>query len=174
MRVSKFVLVAVVAGVVALTINILLLNLADVLGIVTARGGLQRLVRMWVSAPIVRSGIGELWLALGLPGPDTAVFRTGFKVCVGLGMAIFYAFVVAPNLTGGVLKKSLLYALVIWLINAFVVLPLLGEGIAGARVLSIVGMAWFAAAHTAFFILVAFIFERSTKGWPTAHSARGR
>jgi hypothetical protein len=39
-------------------------------------------------------------------------------------------------------------------LNAFVVLPLLGEGIAGARLLTVLGMMGFAIAHTAFFIIL--------------------
>ena len=163
MRALKIIGLALIAGGIAISINILLLNLADALGIVTARGGLQRLVKLWVTAPITRSGIGEIWGGLGLPGPDSAVFRTGFKVCVGLGMAIFYALVLETRLPGGTLSKGLAYALFAWLLNAFAVLPLLGEGIAGSRVLTVFGMLWFAVAHTVFFIAVAVIYERFTR-----------
>lgn len=161
----KMTLLALIAGAIAITINILLFNLADALGIVTARGGLQRLVRGWLAAPIVQSGVGGVWLATGLPGPDTALFRTGFKVCVGLGMAAFYALALEARLPGHALMKSLIYALFAWVLNAFIVLPLLGEGIAGARALTAAGMLWFATAHTVFFIVVAFIYERLKRSW---------
>ena len=165
MKVLKIVALALTAGAIAITVHILLLNLADAFGIVTARGGLQRLVRIWVSSPIVRSGLGDAWLAIGLPGPDTQLFRTSFKVCVAFGMAIFYAFVIHPKVKGSALRKGLLYAFFIWLINAFVVLPLLGEGIAGARVLTMFGMLWFAAAHTTFFLILATVHQRLIEAW---------
>ena len=157
MSIAKTVFRALVAGAIAITINILLLNLCDFLGIVTARGGLQRLVRLWLGGPMTQIGVSELWAALGLPGPDTNIFRTGFKVTVGLGMALFYAFVVEALIRGTMLK-ALAYALFVWVLNAFVVLPLLGEGIAGTRVLTAFGMVCFAIAHTAFFIILAYVY----------------
>jgi hypothetical protein len=158
MSVSKTVLLALVAGAIAITINILLLNLCDAAGIVTARGGLQRLVRLWLGGPLTRAGVNEIWAAIGLPGPDTPTFRTGFKVAVGLGMALFYALVWERWGRGGTMTKGLGYALFAWALNAFVVLPLLGEGIAGARLLTPLGMACFAVCHTVFFIVVAYVY----------------
>ena len=159
-RALKIIGFALIAGGIAIAINILLLNLADALGIVTARGGLQRLVKLFVTAPIARSGVGEVWISMGLPRPDSAIFRTGFKVCVGLGMAILYALVLETRLGGNTFAKGATYAAFAWILNAFLVLPLLGEGIAGCKVLTIFGMLWFAVAHTAFFIAVAVIYGR--------------
>jgi len=158
MSASKKIFFVLVAGAIAITINILLLNICDAFGIVTARGGLQRLVRLWLGGPLTQIGVADVWAATGLPGPDTAIFRTGFKVSVGLGMAVFYALVVDPFMGGGALLKGLVYALFVWLINAFVVLPLLGEGIAGARLLTALGMVSFAAAHTVFFVVLAYLY----------------
>lgn len=45
---------ALLAGMVALTVNFLLLGLADGLGIVNVRGGFQRLVKLW-TAPLLQS-----------------------------------------------------------------------------------------------------------------------
>ena len=158
MHVAKVVGRALIAGAIAITINILLLNLCDAYGIVTARGGLQRLVRLWLGGPMTQLGVADLWAAAGLPGPDTSIFRTGFKVSVGLGMAVFYALVFERLLGGGTLVKGLIYALLVWLINAFVVLPLLGEGIAGLNLLTTLGVTCFALAHTAFFIALAYTY----------------
>jgi hypothetical protein len=158
MSISKKIIYALVAGAIAITINILLLNLCDALGIVTARGGLQRLVRLWLGGPLTELGVADLWAAAGLPGPDTAIFRTGFKVSVGLGMAVFYALIVDPLIGSGALVKGLAYALFVWVINAFVVLPLLGEGIAGTRLLTVLGIVSFAGAHTVFFLILAYLY----------------
>lgn len=77
-------------------------------------------------------------------------------------MALFYAYVLEPMLPGSALVKGLLYALLVWLANAFVVLPWIGEGIAGSAYLSAGGMLYFAAAHTLFFVLLALLYERFT------------
>jgi len=159
MRIPARIMLALVAGAIAIAINIGLLNLCDAAGIVTARGGLQRLVRMWLGGPLTQIGIADLWAAAGMPGPDTAIFRNGFKISVGLAMAVFYALLVEPLLATGTLVKGLAYALFAWLINALVVLPLLGEGIAGAKVLTPLGMTCFAAAHTAFYIVLAYLYD---------------
>lgn len=54
----------------------------------------------------------------------------------------------------------MIYAVVVWVANAVVILPWLGEGFAGSRNLSLPGMAYFAAAHTVFFVLLAVLFAR--------------
>jgi hypothetical protein len=168
MSIPAKILHALLAGVIAIAINILLLNLCDAAGIVTARGGLQRLVRMWMGGPLTQIGVADLWAAAGLPGPDTALFRNGFKISVGLAMAVFYALVFEPLVARlSTLMKGLAYALFAWVINAVVVLPLLDEGIAGARLLTALGMICFALAHTAFYLALAYIYA-----WLGAGAAR--
>jgi hypothetical protein len=51
----------------------------------------------------------------------------------------------------------------VWLLNAAVVLPLTGEGLAGSVHLSLAGMTWFAAAHTVFFVLLAVLYQRPAR-----------
>ena len=46
-------------------------------------------------------------------------FQDGFHILVGLLMAVFYAFVLEPVLAGSALVKGLVYALLVWLANAF-------------------------------------------------------
>jgi len=41
-----------------------------------------------------------------------------------------------------------------------VVLPAIGEGLAGTRRLTLAGMVWFAAAHTLFFVVFAVLYAR--------------
>jgi hypothetical protein len=48
-------------------------------------------------------------------------------------MAVFYAFLLEPILPGSALAKGLVFALLVWLANAFIVLPWIGEGLAGSR-----------------------------------------
>lgn len=95
-----------------------------------------------------------------------STFQTGFHVAVGLLMALAYVYVVEPLLKGGAWTKGFVYALAVWLLNAFVVLPLTGEGVAGSTHLALAGMVWFAAAHTLFFVWLAVMYSwlRSDRG----------
>jgi hypothetical protein len=133
---------AIVAGGGAIVINTLALKAADLVPLATARGGLLRLVRMVVRLP------------------STGEFQMIFHLVVGLLMALFYAWLLEPRLRGAPAIKGLIYALGVWLANALVVLPLTGEGIAGAAHLTLTGMIWFAAAHTLFFVLLAVWYAR--------------
>jgi hypothetical protein len=78
-------------------------------------------------------------------------------------MAVFYAFLLEPILPGSALAKGLVFALLVWLANAFIVLPWIGEGLAGSRYLSAAGMIYFAFAHTVFFVLLALLYARFTR-----------
>lgn len=145
---------ALLAGMIALAVNFLLLSLADRLGIVTARGGFQRLVKLWTGPALHVLGIDRAWAALHLPDPNGALFTNGFKVAVGLAMVVIYLRI-KPFLPGSALEKGLVYAALVWLINAAIVLPALGQGFAGVRTLSVIGIVAFAIAHTAFFVVLA-------------------
>lgn len=91
--------------------------------------------------------------------PRSLHFKPDF-VFVGLLMALFYAYVLEPILPGKPLVKGLTYAAIVWLLNAFLVLPLIGEGIAGSRYLGLAGMTGFAFIHTVFFVLLALLYAR--------------
>lgn len=157
-RLSAVIVPALVAGIVAIIINIIVLDTLAAAGIATGGGALQKLVRSWLSAPLVAAGVNHGWTLLGLPGPDTDLFKTGFKVLVGLLMALVYTLLLAPRLRGGSLRKGLIAALLFWLVNAFVVLPLLGDGIAGVATLTPTGIVSFALAHSLFFVVLAYMF----------------
>jgi hypothetical protein len=124
--------------------------------------GASLLAKMYFAEPLTSLGIADLWAALSLPASDTHAFKTAFHIVVGLLMAVFYAYVLDPMLPGSALVKGLLYALLVWLANAFIVLPWIGEGVAGSAFLSAAGMLYFAAAHTVFFVLLALLYERFT------------
>jgi hypothetical protein len=142
----KRIWVSLPAGALAIRANTALLQATDQVGIVTARGGLLTLVNR----------------AVDIPGRALATnwqFQQAFHVCVGIGMAVFYALIVRDP-RNRVVGKSLLYATLVWLANALVVLPLIGQGLAGTRVLSIIGIEYFAQAHTIFFVLSGLLLAR--------------
>jgi hypothetical protein len=151
---------ALIAGAIAITINTALLAGADAIGFVTARGGLLRLVKQIMGdlAPLV--DLSNLWSGVIAPPTSSAGFKTGFHVFVGIVMALLYAYVLETILPGRPLVKGLIYAAMVWLLNAFVVLPAIGEGIAGSARLGVDGILGFAAIHTVFFVLLALLYAR--------------
>jgi hypothetical protein len=159
---QRMLVASLLAGLIAIVVNTVLLEAADWIPLVTARGGLLKLLKMYFGEPLASLGVADHWAALHLPGPDTHEFKPGFHIVVGLLMAVFYAYVLEPILSGSALVKGLLYALLVWLANAFVVLPWIGEGIAGSAFLSAAGMIYFAAVHTVFFVLLAVLYARFT------------
>lgn len=164
---------SLVAGALALIPNFALLAAADGLGIVTARGGFQRLVKLWTGPYLEALGIAAWWRATPLPDPNGPVFTVGFKIAVGLGMALIYA-IIEPRLHGRPLVKGLVYAAIVWLLNAALVLPLLGEGFAGIRSLTPVGIVAFAVAHTAFFLTHAFLYAALPQSQPFPNQSNNR
>jgi hypothetical protein len=149
---------ALAAGSIAIVLNTLALIAAALIPLATGNGVLLRLITPWF-APLLRaSGVAGEWTAAGGPPAVSPGFQTSFHVAVGILMAIAYAFAFEPRLPGRPLVKGLIYAVAVWLLNAFIVLPATGEGIAGAADLTIAGMAWFAAAHTLFFVALAVLY----------------
>ena len=143
-------LAALVAGAVAIALNIAALAAADLVPLATAHGGLLRLLVMLSGG--------------ALPIPAGSAFQAGFHIVVGLAMALFYALVLEPVLRGPSWLRGLIYALAVWLANAAVVLPATSEGFAGSRHLTLAGMVWFAAAHTLFFVVLAVLYARLRGG----------
>jgi hypothetical protein len=139
-------LAALLAGAVAIVLNTAALAAANLVPLATAHGELLRFL------VILTSG------AIRIP-PDGA-FQTGFHIAVGLAMALFYAFALEPVLRGPSWLRGLLYAVAVWLADALIVLPTTGDGIAGSRRLTVAGIAWFAAAHTLFFVTLAILYAQ--------------
>jgi hypothetical protein len=151
---------ALLAGLIAIVANTLVLEAADLIPLVTARGGLLKLLKINLASPFTGLGVAGIWSALPLPAPDSHAFKSGFHIFVGLLMALLYAYLLEPLLPGTAVVKGLLYALLVWLANAFVVLPWIGEGIAGSANLDGAGMSYFALAHAVFFVLLALLYAR--------------
>jgi hypothetical protein len=145
---------------IAIAINTFVLFAASWIPLVTAHGGLLKLIKPAATVVLVKTGIAGIWQVARLPASDSTIFKAGFHIAVGLSMGVFYALVVERLLRGTAWRKGLIYALVVWLMNAFVVLPAIGEGIAGGRHITLAGMVYFAAAHTIFFVILAILYTR--------------
>ena len=151
---------ALLAGLIAIIINTALLHLAKFIPLEIQGGGLLKLLKMGFGDVLAASPINGIWHYLHMPAPDSEVFKTLFHVGVGLAMALVYAALIEPRLQGPAWLKGLLYALLVWLLNAFVLLPWVGEGVAGTGHLSLAGIAYYAIAHTVFFVLVAPLYAQ--------------
>jgi len=149
---------ALVAGLLAISLNTVVLKGADLIHLTTAHGGLLRLLSHHFSKPLQQSGITSIWWAVGAPAPATQTFQIGFHILVGLMMALFYAFVLEPAMPWSTTVKGLVYLAVVWLVNALIVLPATGEGFAGSANLTLAGIAWFSAAHSIFFMILVYGF----------------
>jgi hypothetical protein len=154
---------ALVAGTIAILSNTALLVGADAIHFTTARGGLLRLIKNRAGDAASSMGIGTWWTEVVLPATAGPTFQSGFHIVVGLLMAIFYAYVIEPRLTGKPWQKGVLYSVLVWFLNACVVLPALGEGIAGSRYLPLSGMVGFIVIHTVFFVLLGILYARFRK-----------
>lgn len=156
---------ALAAGVPAIAVNTLLLQAGTWMGIESGHGGLLRWLRLQLAPVFEASGLSGRWPRL--PAVSSATVALVFHVAVGLVMALFYAFAVEPVCRRRPrLEQGLLYAGAIWLINAAIVLPGLGEGFAGREHLDGLGLAYFAFAHTSFFVLLALAYRRPPEARP--------
>ena len=145
-------LAALLASAIALAANMALLSIADAARINTGQGGLLRLFAMMIRR-LARSfhlidGLSNLQL------PSQAIFH----IVTGLAMAVAYALIIEPRLPGRPFSKGLVYGTVVWCVNAFLVLPLIGEGIAGTRNVNTVGLIVFAVAHMTFFLALSTLY----------------
>jgi len=52
---------ALLAGLIAIVVNTLLLEAADWIPLVTARGGLLKLLKMYFASPLASLGVADLW-----------------------------------------------------------------------------------------------------------------
>lgn len=151
---------ALMAAAGGLSGNMLLLAGADAIQLPTAHGGLLRLLQDvggWCAARINQT---ELWVDVIVAAVSRKEFQAGFHIVVGILMAILYAYVLEPCLKLRPLVSSVVYASLVWLVNALIVLPLIGEGLAGSRRLDAAGIFAFAVAHTVYFILLGAIYEQ--------------
>ena len=62
---------ALIAGLIAIVVNTAMLEAADWIQLVTARGGLLKLLKIYFASPLAGLGVADLWAALHLPAADT-------------------------------------------------------------------------------------------------------
>lgn len=157
---------ALLAGGGAISLNTAALWLSDVAHLPTAHGGILKLLSVWFAPGIDRTAAFMGWPHARIVLVGNPSFQLSFHLLVGLLMAVLYALFVSPSLKANSVGKGLICALVVWFVNAAVVLPLTGEGFAGRTYLSVAGILVFAGAHTLFFLGLAVGFERMVEREP--------
>ena len=156
------VVAALLAGMIALAANMAILSIASASGIRTAHGGLFLLFTKIIHRVVPSLSFMDGWKIFTLP-----VSQAVFHIVTGLVMAIFYALVLEPKLPGRPFFKGVAYGTAIWFLNAFLVLPLTDEGIAGSRHINTVGLLAFALAHMHFFLVLSVLYGFLCSGQPS-------
>ncbi|NKK61719.1 hypothetical protein [Rhizobium ruizarguesonis] len=82
--------------------------------------GFQRLVKSAVGPYLSDMGLPAIRSSFHLPSPQSSVFMVGFEIAVWMGMALACGFI-ERYCPGPPLIKGLIYAALIWLINAGIV-----------------------------------------------------
>ena len=149
-----------ITGLIALTVNTIVLKGAAPLGILAESGGLLRLHVIYLGPLVERSGLAQAWASAGLPGPTTTPFWLAFHYTTGFVMVLLYAYLIEPILPGNGLTKGTLFSLLPWLINGLIVLPLLGQGPLGVRRLPASGIAYFFLANWSFGAVLGVLYHR--------------
>jgi hypothetical protein len=144
---------ALLAGMIALAANMAQLSIGSASGVRTAHGGLFLLFTKIIHRVAPSLSFMDGWKIVTLP-----VSQAVFNIVTGLVMAIFYALVLEPKLPGRLFFKGVVYGTAIWFLNAFLVLPLTDEGIAGSRHINTVGLIAFALAHMSFFLVLSMLY----------------
>lgn len=139
---------ALIAGFIAISVNTLLIQFAPVIHIKAEGGGLFKLLLRY-GRPIT-GHIAFLY---------TSSFGVLFHYLTGLVMVIIYVcwFARLLKLSGWI--KGSLFSLLPWLINGFIVLPLLGHGLLGYYKLSLTGILYFFTANWIFGLLLGWLFD---------------
>ena len=147
---------SLLAGTVAIAVNTVGLAASSRFGIATAHGGLLKFCETLLFHLMHLAGLEHT----AFEWPSGAFGKTVFHVAVGYLMAFVYGVWLAHILKGSPLKKGLSYGAALWALNALVVLPLVGEGIAGTNEIGTIGVASFALIHTSFFVILALVYEQ--------------
>ncbi len=151
------------AGAIATAVNMLVLKAAGLVHLETAKGGLLKLAvqcLLWISERLEPAKMASIGAASSKNLKDS---QSLFHILVGLSMAVGYVYIIERILPGRALVKGLIYAALVWILNAAIVLPVTGEGFAGSAHLTLLGMVWFGAGHTLYFMILARTYELLTR-----------
>ena len=138
------------AGLIAITVNTLLLKAAPIFNIEAESGGLLKLILLhtyvYMNTPM-------------LAFAHTAAFALLFHYLTGFAMVVLYVYILEPLLPGKGWQKGSLFSLLPWILNGFIILPLLGQGFIGIRQLPVTGIIYFFMANWIFGMILGKLYE---------------
>ncbi len=143
---------SILVGFGAITVNTLLLKLAPYFNVQAEGGGLLKLV--------LQSGRPFTGHFAFL---HTVFFGLLFHYLTGLAMVLFYVYWFSKQINCNAWLKGAFFSLIPWLINGFVVLPLLGLGWLGNNQLTRSGIVYFFAANLIFGVLLGALHQLKFK-----------
>lgn len=145
------------AGLVGISANTILLEAAPLLKLNPGAGGILQLMLAAVRsrAPALLPSLQRL----GLTRPPSLFGFLWYHYLTGLGMILLYFLVLHRRLAGPRWWRGTLFSFVPWAINAAFVLPRLGQGFAGLRVLSWSGALYFFVANWLFVVVSAICYR---------------
>ncbi len=148
---------ALAAGLLGITVNTVVLEVAPLLHINAGKGGLLQLFRREVQHWL--PSLLPFLSRVGLKHPPTLAGFLWFHYVTGLAMIMVYFYVFALLLSGSEWWKSSAFSLVPWLVNAALVFPALGQGFAGARSTPWPGLIYFLFANWLFVVVSALAYR---------------
>lgn len=145
------------AGLVGISVNTIVLKAATLLYIHPGGGALLQLMLLYAQR-------WSPWLlpalhALGLTKTPSLFGFLWYHYATGLGMILLYFYVFSTRLPGPRWWRATLFSFLPWLINSAIVLPQLGEGFAGLRVLPCSDALYFFFANWLFVVSSAVSYQ---------------
>ncbi|MFN2507891.1 MAG: hypothetical protein ABR589_03865 [Chthoniobacterales bacterium] len=119
---------AIFAGVAAALMNSAAIRLAQLSPVPPGTGGLAKMTLAFANQALVDFGFGA-----ALPADFNPLVQEIFHTCIGVTMAMIYALFLYRSLSGPGWLRGLIYCQIMWLLQAFVVLPWTGAGVLGLR-----------------------------------------
>jgi hypothetical protein len=135
-----------IAGLIAITVNTLLLKCSPLLHIKAEGGGLLKL--------LLKAG---RYITVQPPFLHKTLFGLIFHYLTGLFMALMYVYWFSPLLKLAGWIKGSLFSLLPWAINSFIVLPLLGQGWLGNNQLPSAGIIYFFVTNWIFGLILGWL-----------------
>jgi len=141
-------------GLIAITVNTIVLKAAPLFHITAENGGLLKLILLHTR---------DYFSPGMLLYFKTTLSWLLFHYLTGFSMVLIYLYIFEPVLPGKGWLKGSLFSLFPWLINGLIVLPLLGQGMLGIHQLSNAGITYFFIANLLFGWVLGLLYERAIK-----------
>jgi hypothetical protein len=138
-----------VAGFLSIGIHAFLLKIAGFFQIQAESGGLLKLLALQLKSVGAYFNVEVKGLLAYLLPPPVWIWLV-FHFLTGFLMVILYRLLLKGRLSNNVFTEGFLFSLFPWIINSFIVLPLLDQGIFGYQTIPFSGILYFFIANSLF------------------------